>query len=283
MSDKTTCTSAGTGTPVTTQTIRNRPFVVPQHPVGDPKDPFAKDKIKTQLQQRLNYTSYPNQEQTSLCGPAAFFYCLQKSSPKGYERMVWELWKTGKTSINNLAINVPKQTRRPHSYFRNDNGKPKISGIDWMTLGGLRGSSNTLMAYQSPDDDTSAISTPNEVEEWFTKAGFTLKETFIQNSIHNHQLINKYVKRPNHYVVSLVDSAIISDIRKVKPNVPNHWIVWSSPLAHIDGRAINNGVKDSDKVKMTCFSWGNYNKPLRKNCTYGEFKVLHYMCYIFVK
>lgn len=84
-------------------------------------------------------------------------------------------------------------------------------------------------------------------------------------------------------MVSLVDSAIINNIRKVKPNVSNHWMVWSSPLTHIDGRAINDGVKDSDKVKMTCFSWGKNNKPLRKNCTYGEFKVLHYMCYIFVK
>lgn len=263
------------------QKITSRPFVVPQHPVGDPKDPFAKDKIKAELQQRLNYISYPNQDRTSLCGPAAFFYCVQISSPKDYERMVWELWKTGKTSINNLAINVPKQTRRPHSYFKS-NGEPKILGIDWMTLGGLRGSSNNLLAYQSPDDDTSAISTPNEVEEWFTKAGFTLKETFVQDSIYNHKLINEYAKRPNHYVVSLVDSAIIDNGRDVKPNVPNHWIVWSSPLTHADGRMIDD-IKDSDKVTMICFSWGQHDKPLRQNCTYGEFKVLHYACYIFVK
>lgn len=132
-------------------------------------DPFSKDKIEAQLKQRLNYTSYPNQNQTSLCGPAAFFYCLQKSSPQDYERVVWDLWAKGKTCINQLAIKVPTQTRRPYGYFEAD-GTPKILGIDWMTLGGLRGSSNIVLAYQSPDNEISAISTPNEIKAWFAKA-----------------------------------------------------------------------------------------------------------------
>lgn len=97
------------------------------------------------------------------------------------------------------------------------------------------------------------------------------------------KIINEYVKRSNYYVVSLVDSAIISNLRKIKPNVPNHWIVWSSPLTHFGGGIINDNITDSDKVTMTCFSWGENGKKLRANCTYGEFKTLHYTCYIFTK
>ncbi|STZ03566.1 hypothetical protein [Moraxella equi] len=46
MSDKTTCTSAGTGTPVTTQTICNRPFIAYEHGIGDDLDPFAWNVIE---------------------------------------------------------------------------------------------------------------------------------------------------------------------------------------------------------------------------------------------
>mgnify|MGYP001757325313 FL=1 len=134
-----------------------------------------------------------------------------------------------------------------------------------------------------PRDDTAAITAPPMLIEWFKKAGFVLKETFVRNSIYNHQLINEYVKRPNHYVVSLVDAAIIDNMRKVKPNAPNHWIVWSSPLTHFGGGIIHDDTKDSDKVAMTCFSWGEKDKKLRSNCTYKEFKTLHDICYIFVK
>ena len=72
-------------------------------------------------------------------------------------------------------------------------------------------------------------------------------------------------------------------MRKVKPNAPNHWIVWSSPLTHFGGGIIHDDTKDSDKVAMTCFSWGEKDKKLRSNCTYKEFKTLHDICYIFVK
>lgn len=261
------------------QKITSRPFVVPQHPVGDPKDPFAKDKIKAELQQRLNYISYPNQDRTSLCGPAAFFYCLQKSSPKDYERMVWELWKTGKTSINQLTIDVPRQTRRPHSYFRDDNGKAKISGIDWMTLGGLRGSSNTLMAYQSPDDDISAISTPNEIKEWFIRAGFTLVEEFILNNHENHIKMNEYFNS-NHYIVSLVSSNILPQGKG--PNLPNHWVVWSSTLNGTNGKPIHNKTKANENIGLTVFSWGEHYMAI-KPMTYTMFKVRHHKSFVFRK
>ncbi|WP_156471049.1 hypothetical protein [Moraxella lacunata] len=46
MSDKTTCTSASTGTPVTTQTICNRPFIAHEHGIGDQLDPFAWNVIE---------------------------------------------------------------------------------------------------------------------------------------------------------------------------------------------------------------------------------------------
>lgn len=62
-----------TGTPVTTQTICNRPFIAYEHGIGDQLDPFTWNVIEGQLRERLNHENYPNQDRTSLCGPAAFF------------------------------------------------------------------------------------------------------------------------------------------------------------------------------------------------------------------
>jgi hypothetical protein len=47
----------------------------------------------------MNYSSYPNQGWTSLCGPASFFYCLQMDRPDVYKQAVNELWLHGKTKI----------------------------------------------------------------------------------------------------------------------------------------------------------------------------------------
>lgn len=73
MSDKTTCTSASTGTPVTTQTICNRPFIAHEHGIGDQLDPFAWNVIEGQLRERLEGREVPDQGLSSLCGPAVFF------------------------------------------------------------------------------------------------------------------------------------------------------------------------------------------------------------------
>jgi hypothetical protein len=39
-----------------------------------------------------------------VCGPAAFFYCLQKDRPDVYAQAARELWRYGKTRIGNLKI-----------------------------------------------------------------------------------------------------------------------------------------------------------------------------------
>lgn len=39
-----------------------------------------------------------------MCGPAAFFYCLQQDRPDVYARPPGELWRYGKTKIGALTI-----------------------------------------------------------------------------------------------------------------------------------------------------------------------------------
>lgn len=41
--------------------------------------------------QKTQGTGYPDQSETSLCGPAAYFYCLLKERPDLYKEAVRDL------------------------------------------------------------------------------------------------------------------------------------------------------------------------------------------------
>ncbi|MDC9580044.1 hypothetical protein PSI15_00335 [Xenorhabdus sp. PR6a] len=100
-------------------TVPERPFIAKEYPVGHPHDPFEKRKIESQIQDRLSKRTYPDQNGASLCGPAAFFYCLQIDRPDIYEQAARELWKYGKTKIGQLEIKPGEGCRHPKGTFYN--------------------------------------------------------------------------------------------------------------------------------------------------------------------
>lgn len=61
--------SEGDNTRGLTLSTAERPFIAKEYPVGDERDPFEKFTIE----ERLAKVNFPNQGDTSLCGPAAFF------------------------------------------------------------------------------------------------------------------------------------------------------------------------------------------------------------------
>ncbi|HBL6926974.1 TPA: hypothetical protein LSH75_004624, partial [Citrobacter koseri] len=74
---------------------KHRVFIDSQFPVGHSFDPFEKSKIERQLKARLAHTSspqdymrgrYPDQNRSSLCGPAAFLYTLLIDNPQLYSK-----------------------------------------------------------------------------------------------------------------------------------------------------------------------------------------------------
>jgi hypothetical protein len=71
-----------------------------------PDDPFEYSKIKKQITTRLNYINFPYQGGASVCGPAAFFYCLQTDRPDIYAQAAWELWRYGNTKIGQIQGSI---------------------------------------------------------------------------------------------------------------------------------------------------------------------------------
>lgn len=238
-------------------TCLERAFIASEYPVGSPDDPFEKKKIESQIASRINYASFPNQGGTSLCGPASFFYCLQKDRPDVYKIAAIDLWLHGKTKIGSLEIYPGEGCRHPKGLFYDEWHRELVSGLDWITLAALRDSENSIMSYDEIGDQVSGITMWGGLAGWFEKAGY---EKVFDNISLSHVSVsdiiklNSYVKN-GYKVVTLISAGMLKGWGSGDSSSKNHWIVWDEPVCKVDGREIT--LDDHDAlIKLKLFSWG---------------------------
>lgn len=253
-------------------TCLERDFIAKEYPVGSADDPFDRKKIKNQIVSRMNHSNYPNQGGTSLCGPAAFFYCLLMDRPDVYKQAVNELWLHGKTKIGTLDISPGNGCRHPKGSFYDDYGREAVSGLDWITLASLRDSENAIMSYDEVGDQVSGITMWGKLTEWFEKAGY---EKVFDNISLSHANVNDIISLNNyvsngHKVVSLISAGMLSDFPGDSSS-KNHWIVWDSQVRCNDGGLVSASTSVLDKVDLTLFSWGNVRNQLKNNVNLDVF------------
>lgn len=249
---------------------KERVFIAPEHPISDPLDPFVITKMQKQLSDRLNYISFPDQNRTMLCGPAAFFYCLQKDRPDLYKQSIIELWEKGKTRIGDLEIKPSFKTRHPEGYFQGS--LEKISGIDWISLASLRDSENNLINYSSPSDNVSAITMWGVLGSWFIKAGAQKKFSNIsifRSNIDDVVELNNHIREGNH-IVSLISAGML--MLGAESPFKDHWIVWDSQLRLAKDNSLITSTTDlTEYISLKLFSWGRVENSLKENLTLQEF------------
>ncbi|MFD1259832.1 hypothetical protein [Entomomonas asaccharolytica] len=286
---------------------KSRVFEAKEHGVGDPLDPFTKQKVEDELKIRMtrpipptfqfdqllslneNQTDpeiqkerrrvlfYPYQDQSMFCGPAAFFYCLQQDRPDIYQQLIKELWESGETKIGALKMEADNSVRHPTKFFR-ENGTPKIPAIDWITMASLRDTENTaLFSINSPSGGflwwnwAGAVTLGNVLEKWFKKAGASKKYDNISFSHSNLQaicILNNYIST-DHHIVSLIRAGML--IRGKNSITKDHWIVWEDQLKLMDGTAITTDTPLTEIVQLKLFSWGEVDQQLEVNLTLEQF------------
>lgn len=252
-----------------------------EHPMGTASDPFEKSKVIEQLRVRLarsqgqyvstqeRITPQPNQQETSLCGPAAFFYALLKDRPDLYAQAIIDLWETGETTIGQLHIKPSYDCRNPKNFSDTAAGD-RISAIDWISLASLRDSENALLDYDSPSDQVSGITLPSNVESWFTKAGATVVFDNIQFRGHINQ--EKFLEllsylNPQHHVTSLVCASMVEGGAGVGKN---HWIVWEGAPRTQNGEINQTTAPEEKIVDSQMFSWGYVSHQVTRSYTLGQ-------------
>ncbi|OTA17468.1 transposase [Xenorhabdus vietnamensis] len=245
-------------------TVPERVFIAEEYPIGHPDDPFEKNKVESQIQDRLSKRTYPDQNGASLCGPAAFFYCLQMDRPDIYEQAARELWEHGRTKIGQLEIKPGDGCRHPKGAFYNQYGE-RISGLDWLTLASLRDSENTIMNYDEISDQVAGITMWEKLTEWFEKAGY--EKVFDNISVFSHSNVNdiinlnQYIKK-GYRVVSLISAGMLDSITG-DTSMKNHWVVWEGEVSS-KGMPINlNDINNDNMVNLNMFSWGKIYQQVK--------------------
>lgn len=263
-------------------TCQERIFVAREHPVGDPLDPFTKEKVEGELDTRkaasfLNPEGqyYPDQYYTMLCGPAAYFYCLMIDRFDIYEVFIWNLWSYGKAKLGSMNIIPHEKTKKNEDLFGGFTF-PRISAIDWISMASLRDSSNKLLDYESVSNKVSAITLWDDIERWMISLGS--KKIFSNISL-KHSEINDICKlnsfiNGNVHVISLISAGMLQKGADVP--FKDHWIVWDGKLKLLNGDDITLSTDKKELVSLRLFSWGTVkDNGLRAGLTLEDFS--HYL------
>lgn len=244
---------------------------------GEAKDPFSKAQIEAGLQSRLN-EPLPNQDQTSLCGPAAYFFCLINLSPSKYKLAVKQLWETGQTKIGELDIKSSQDgCRRVKNFHKQLDGYPRIPPIDWITLASLRESENFKLKLNDPEQEVAGITPPMDLERWFRKSGFHVVASYpIKMGGYDRDFIsdiNSKYAGPDYYIVTLISASLLDSGSSSGTNIfPDHWIVWTDKLRDLKGHPINESSNTYDtKVTLKMFTWGENRTRLKEGLSLYSF------------
>lgn len=261
----------------------NRIFIEEKYPPGNSNDPFTKERVETSLYSRIK-DPYPNQRSTYLCGPAAFFYCVLNSNKKIYAKIVKELWEKGEVKVNNLNIKPSLDgARKVNGFYKENKGvnnkitlNPRISPVDWITMGSLRDSENSVFDYNTAESQNivgdsfngfTAFTLPSDMERWLKNIGYKIVYTERNYSSRVDSLIKANAfSMQNHYLIALTMGAIVEGqpeiprFSKLKVRGPSHWIVFTDNIKTKKGQLITSSTQHSEIVSAYCATWGSNQK-----------------------
>lgn len=212
--------------------------------------------IVSSLRARIKSPWLIDQGQSSLCGPASFFYSLAKDAPQLYVKCVLDLYINGETSLNKLKIKPSNDCK--NASLTNTSGMDKV---DWIALASLRDSANSTFDYQSPSDTVSGITLPNHLEKWFRAAGYqhvtNSTNLFFNKGIDNLQAAQKAFNA-NKNVCLFITAKSLSGSAPI--SVPDHWVVLSrNMLATGSGKVFSTAKEDDIEefpIAVKVFTWG---------------------------
>jgi hypothetical protein len=233
--------------------------------------------VAQQLRNRLNMPSSINQRGASLCGPAAFLYCVAVRKPVEYVKYIIDLFESGKASIGALTV---EPSARCKAYSP---GAGAIDTADWIGLASLRDSENTILTYGAESDKAAGVTTPGTMKSWFASAGFgqLVDDTSLIGDEPLSTLLQAHHHRDNGAMTCLfIGAKILSGSHRVpKPEwkgkgkmklsgnaFPDHWVVLNSqiyvgtqPATTLLARGANVDADESlhaEKLKLEVYTWG---------------------------
>lgn len=219
-----------------------------------------------------------NQDDASLCGPAAFMYCLAKDAPQLYAQYVRDLFIDGKARINNLEVEPSRACKKGQISVGTGTRKRSIAAVDWVALASLRDSENRLFRHRSVSSQTSGITLPGMLGDWFSAAGYQQvqqRTQFTSSHSIDHLLCAAKDYQHKKNVCLFIAAKVVKGPLTLKA-IPNHWVVMSDTLrlnaSPKTTSAQTKSTRDEQIPSLKAYSWGQEKEELnRRKLTLSSF------------
>jgi hypothetical protein len=218
---------------------------------GNPHWPgLDRDQVGASLLMRIANPSCIDQDNASLCGPAAVMFGLAADQPGTYAKFAIELFEKGKAQLGrHLTIS-------PHPLMRFTNPGTNIDQADWMTLGGLRSSENWLVDYVSTDQEVGGITIPTELAIWLGDAGYrdVRDETnLVRDKGEGNLMEASRLYQAGYRTILFIDSGMLKTETQSADSgiLDRHWVVLRSKVTIANGN-----------VSFMIYTWGDGERPV---------------------
>lgn len=219
-----------------------------------------RDDVGVGMLMRIANTGIMQQDESSLCGPAALLFSVVSDNPVAYVRFAVDLYEKGKASLYRLKI-------EPDEDVCNYRPPAAMDHVDWMTMASIRDSENWFLDYDTAKKETAGMTLPGELAHWFRRAGYSdvREETnlYFNKGTGTIDDANRLFGR-GYRVCLFIGINMLSEKDQTAGSLTaEHWVVQRSPIDRSNG-----------KVRLQVFTWGegNYQIPHGiKDLSVGDF------------
>jgi hypothetical protein len=204
-----------------------------------------RDQVGASLLMRVANPSTIDQNNASLCGPAAVMFGFAADKPVAYAEFAIELFEKGEAPLGR------HNTISPHPLLRRINPGNNIDQGDWMTLGSLRSSENWLVDYFSTAQEVGGITTAWELARWLDDAGYSdvREETnAISDKGESNLREASGLYAAGYRTVLFIDSGMLKTESQSEDSgiLDRHWVVLRSKVQIANGN-----------VSFLIYTWGD--------------------------
>jgi hypothetical protein len=190
---------------------------------------LARADIAKGLRERVKKPVTQDTTYASLCGPAAFFFCLLHTDPEAYVEFVIRIYESGRAKLGTLEVRPSNGCR----YAKPD--RKEIAPVDWVALASLRDSENIILSVDQVRTTFAGGSSAAELVTWFQATGFGhitdrfFMSDWTDNPRDNIRVANQLLYG-NRWICLLINSQMLDDTTAKNSSMrANHVVVLQKP------------------------------------------------------